>query len=697
MTSAAKREGRTRFGSPAPPDAERGRIEDAAAVVLAFSLLPVFGLTKLALVRHFTAVNLLTLSGVHRALLATLIGSDLLLCGALAVLYLGIFRAARVLGRAGAWARWIPIVAIHLLLVGVEVVDLKVHGRFGKPLSFYLTAMMGDLRVFSDSITASIDWVVGEQAALGLASLTLAIALVSGRPSALAALMARFGPKRRASIWSLALAPGAILTAVCVTTLLHVDTCGLKTNPVVSLAISYWPSRSPPDVWARVARERRLLGDDAALNLGSISRPQLELPGLPGMRGAAKGMNLVLVVLESTPARYVTAQDTPRLRKLADDHSLEFTHYFSINPNTFDGHYALLYSEYPGLDGAVLQGLHRGPPDGTSIAERFREAGYRTALFNSSYGSYVNMRWLWDGKGFDDLVAGEQLLASAPVAASWGVPDEVTAGALARWIRAHASERFFALYSPVATHHPYQLWENGTIVRRGPIEERYGNALRSVDRTLGTIVDELASLGLAERTVIAVVSDHGEVVAEGGGHGLTFSSAEAHVPFIIHAPFIAGHTVVPTFTNHVDFAPTMAALFGLSGADHWSGRDLLAPKVPARMLFVLVRQAGIAGLIDNGIAFGVRGEGAGDAYRVGDGEFEPLPPDAVAESVLAAYRSALRSFDARVLLSHVDARRDGRPHLSVQLTKFGGGLPDVPLQQEARPAVRRTPRGDRPE
>jgi phosphoglycerol transferase MdoB-like AlkP superfamily enzyme len=649
--------------------------------MLGFSLLPVFVLTKVALIRHFTDVNLLTVSGVRRAFLPTLFGSDVLLCGALAVVYLGMFRATRALGRAAAWARWIPIGLIHLVLVGIEVVELKVHGRFGKPLSFYLTAMMGDVRVFSDSITASIDWSTGEQAAVGVASLALAIGLVSGRPSALATLLARFGPKRRATLWGWALAPGAVTTAVCVVTLLNVDTCGLKTNPAVSLALSYLPSRSPPDVWARVARERRLLGGDTALHLGSLSRPRLELPGLPGIRGAAVGMNLVLVVLESTPARYVTARDTPRLRQLADDHSIEFSHYFSINPNTFDGHYALLYSEYPGLDGAVLQALHRGPPDGTSIAERFREAGYRTALFHSSYGTYVNMRWLWEGKGIDDIVAGEQLLESAPAAASWGVPDAVTADALARWIRAHASERFFAVYSPVGTHHPYQVWENGTIVRRGSVEERYGNALRSVDRTLGTIVDEVASLGLAERTVIAVVSDHGEIVAEDGGHGLTFGSAEAHVPFILHGPPFVGHTVVPTFTNHVDFAPTIAALFGLSGADRWSGRDLLAPMVPARMLFVLVRQAGIAGLIDNGIAFGVRGEHAGDAYRVGDLEFEPLPPSAVPQPMLEAYRSALRSFDARVLLSHVDAPRGPPPAPSVQQIGLGAGGPDVPPVQ----------------
>jgi hypothetical protein len=664
---------------------------DVAAVLLAFSALPAFVFVKLALIRKLAAVNLLTVSGVRRALLPTLFGSDLLLCGALAILYLGIFRATRVLGRAGAWARWALIGVVHLVLLVVEAVDLKVHGRFGKPLTFYLTAMMGDLRVFSDSITASIDWEVRVLVALGLASLALAIALDSGRPSALAAPMARLAATRRATIWSWALAPGAIATAACVATLVHVDTCGLKTNPVVSLALSYWPSRSPPDLRARVARERLLLGDDAALHLGSISRPRLELPGLPAMRGAAEGMNLVLVVLESTPARYVSASNTPRLRQLADDHGVEFTHHFSVNPNTFDGHYALLYSQYPGLDGAVLQELHAGPPDGTSIAERFREGGYRTALFNSSYGSYVNMRWLWDGKGFDDIVAGEQLLASAPAAASWGVPDEVTAGALAGWIRTHASERFFALYSPVATHHPYQAWENGAIVRRGSVEERYANTLRSVDRTLGTIIDELASLGLTERTVIAVVSDHGEIVAEDGGHGMTFSSAESHVPFILHAPPFAGHTVVTTFTNHLDFAPTIAALFGLRSADRWLGRDLLAPSVPGRMLFVLVRQAGTAGLIDNGIAFGVRGEGAGVAYRVGDAEFEPLPPGAVPEPVLAAYRAALRTFDARVLLSHVD-ERGRRPDLVPAKAGFGAGLPNVPLPQ-ALHAVQRSSKG----
>ncbi len=151
MTSAVEREaGAVSVPSTVPAEGDRRRVEDAAAVVLAFSMLPVFVLTKLALIRHFTVVNLLTVSGVRRALLPTLFGSDLLLCGALAILYLAVFRASQLLGRTAGWARWVPIGAVHLVLVGVEVVDLKVHGRYGKPLTFYLTAMMGDLRVFSD-------------------------------------------------------------------------------------------------------------------------------------------------------------------------------------------------------------------------------------------------------------------------------------------------------------------------------------------------------------------------------------------------------------------------------------------------------------------------------------------------------------------------------------------------------------------
>jgi hypothetical protein len=659
-------------------------------VILAFAVLPVFVFTKLALIEKLTAVHLLTISGWRRAFLTTLFGSDLLLCGMLAVLYFGIFRATGVFGRAGVWARWGLICGIDLVLVGVEIVDLKVHARFGQPLNFYLTGMMGDLRVFSDSITASIDRVTGAQAALGIASLALAIGLVTQRFPSLGAPLERLATKRRATFWVWALAPGVLTTTACVATLMHANTCGLKTNPVVSLGLSYLPSRSPPDVWARVAEERRALGDDRALHLESISRPQLELPGVPQLRGAAEGMNLVMIVLESTPARYVSTRDTPRLRQLADAHAVEFSHYFSINPNTFDGHYALLYSEYPGLDGALLQRLHDGPPDGTSIAERFRDSGYRTGLFSSSYGNYVNMRWLWDGKGFDDIVAGEQLLASAPAAGSWGVPDDVTADALARWIRAHGSRPFFALYSPVGTHHPYQAWEDGAIVRRGSIEDRYANALRSVDRTVGTIVDELASLGITERTVIAVVSDHGEIVAEDGGHGLTFSSAEAHVPFILHVPPLAGHIVVPTFTNHVDFAPTIAALFGLRNAERWTGRNLLAPEVPARSLFVLVRQSETAGVIDNGIAFGVRGDGAGEAYRAGDAEFEPLAPDALPQSLVAAYRAALRSFDGRVLISHLEAPRAHRTDLlSVTPAGLAPGRVDAPRRQEKDQEIQR--------
>ena len=94
----------------------------------------------------------------------------------------------------------------------------------------------------------------------------------------------------------------------------------------------------------------------------------------------------------------------------------------------------------------------------------------------------------------------------------------------------------------------------------------YLNSMRSVDYHLNSILMELDNLGLAENTVIVFTADHGEA---GGHHGLRgkgpFAYREAvHVPFYIVHPDVKGGSVCNALTSHIDIAPTLLSLAGVS-------------------------------------------------------------------------------------------------------------------------------------
>lgn len=106
----------------------------------------------------------------------------------------------------------------------------------------------------------------------------------------------------------------------------------------------------------------------------------------------------------------------------------------------------------------------------------------------------------------------------------------------------------------------------------------YLNSLQTVDAQLIRLIDELEALGLADNTIVVFTSDHGEM---GGAHGLRgkgpFAYQEAiHLPLLITHPDIRGGQNCPALTGHIDLAPTILSLCGISKDQISSsaGRDL---------------------------------------------------------------------------------------------------------------------------
>ncbi|MFJ3765985.1 sulfatase-like hydrolase/transferase [Streptomyces sp. NPDC090082] len=94
----------------------------------------------------------------------------------------------------------------------------------------------------------------------------------------------------------------------------------------------------------------------------------------------------------------------------------------------------------------------------------------------------------------------------------------------------------------------------------------YLNALRDVDRSVELVLDALEASGQADRTVVVLTSDHGELA---GAHGLRQKGnlvydENFHVPFVLSHPDVTGGARTEALGSAVDLVPTLLECAGVT-------------------------------------------------------------------------------------------------------------------------------------
>ena len=104
----------------------------------------------------------------------------------------------------------------------------------------------------------------------------------------------------------------------------------------------------------------------------------------------------------------------------------------------------------------------------------------------------------------------------------------------------------------------------------------YDSGVAAMDLQLGRLLDGLEDSGLADRTVVIVTSDHGEVLGEHGvaGHAYVWEE-NLRVPLVIAAPGILGGRRVEHPVRSIDLVPTILELVGVPVPDDLDGRSLV--------------------------------------------------------------------------------------------------------------------------
>ena len=121
------------------------------------------------------------------------------------------------------------------------------------------------------------------------------------------------------------------------------------------------------------------------------------------------------------------------------------------------------------------------------------------------------------------------------------------------------------------------------------MRQLYSAEVTLIDVWLGRFLDRLATLGLADTTLVVLVSDHGVLLGEYGWVGKRYSEMHeelTHVPLMIRHPQRKAKGAKSRYYGSThDIGPTVLSVLGYKQPDHMDGQDL-APlfdgKPPAR-------------------------------------------------------------------------------------------------------------------
>jgi arylsulfatase A-like enzyme len=300
--------------------------------------------------------------------------------------------------------------------------------------------------------------------------------------------------------------------------------------------------------------------------------------------GAPRPINVVIIAIDTLRADHLGCYGypratSPRMDALAREGVL-FEHAIAQSPWTLPSFASMLTGVLPQRHGAG-QGKHcvARPcgalvPEFPLLSELFAAAGYRTGSFvsNGFAGEAVGL-----GRGFEKL--------------GGSMAGIVAVGDALRWMETHREEPLFVFLHLVEPHAPYGppvpgspgfvdpayqgtigLEVGGTTrlkftdqADRRRVIDLYDEDVFATDRLVGQVVDVLVRLGIDERTLVVLVSDHGEELFERGetGHGHSLYDELLHVPLILRYPGGSPRGRVAHQVRAMDVFPTVLEAAGL--------------------------------------------------------------------------------------------------------------------------------------
>lgn len=308
-----------------------------------------------------------------------------------------------------------------------------------------------------------------------------------------------------------------------------------------------------------------------AVEIATVATPPAEQakafrqrPDVVELLARTKGMNVLLVSVDALRADLLAPgaahrEDFPNLTKLLDQ-SVWFTRAIAPATGTDVSLATLLTGRFDPFQAVA-----------TTLPEAMREGGRKTrAVIPAEVLRYAGETLI--NRGVDQLSRVRTDSEQADVGDHISAPDETQKGLEA--IDAVQGAPWFVWVHYFDVHESHQIKVPADMlaaVHAGTTEKEhaYRALLRGIDTQVGTLLGELTARGLADKTIVVFLSDHGESLGEDPRllltHGKVCYAPLVRIPIAIRVPGVPGGQRTD-LVSLVDLAPTLLDLLGITPA-----------------------------------------------------------------------------------------------------------------------------------
>jgi arylsulfatase A-like enzyme/Tfp pilus assembly protein PilF len=309
---------------------------------------------------------------------------------------------------------------------------------------------------------------------------------------------------------------------------------------------------------------------------GSAMQQQGATPQIANSTVQPQSMNVVLITLDTVRADHLHCYGdnkikTPVIDGLAHNGVL-FEKAVTQTPLTGPSHASIFTGENPNLHHVRDTGGFALQPSSVTLATTLQRSGWDTAGFVSAA---VLSRQFGFNQGFatyDDQIPETIDKNTGQLAAAR--PANVTVDHAIHWLNQQSDKPFFVWLHLYDAHQPYT--SPAPFLKQYP-KDPYDAEIAFEDHELGRFLDVVRKKSPAGKTLIFLLSDHGEGLGQHGedGHGIFLYNSTVRIAWIMDGPGIPAGVRVQHQAREIDALPTVLNLLGGTASSAIQGTNMV--------------------------------------------------------------------------------------------------------------------------
>lgn len=293
--------------------------------------------------------------------------------------------------------------------------------------------------------------------------------------------------------------------------------------------------------------------------------------------GMFEGKNLIVIMMESVNEIIINKDLYPNFYKLYSE-GISFTNNYSPRNSCATGNneFSGMTSLYT-IQNNCTANIYRSNTYFTSIFNLFKNAGYETSSMHNYTENYYYRSMIHKNLGSEKYYGVQDLgIEYYNEYKNWSSDEDFMEVASNIILNSSEDKPFMTWLTTVSSHQPYKVssvegdkYLSITDNTNYPMDlRRYMSKLKTLDNSLGILINNLKQANKLDDTVIVLYGDHypyglkNETISNVITHDLEEYEVEK-TPMVIYNSTIK-HEVINKYSSYINLTPTIANLFNLN-------------------------------------------------------------------------------------------------------------------------------------